>query len=105
MQIPSSLAREPKCPATEGPIELYVLQLPIYVPSEEEKKDAQLYANNVRQMLMDVGGFGSSDAGLLDCRAYINLLQNKKPPRNSSAGEAWAKLHGAERRPDGKKLL
>jgi len=51
------------------------MQLPVYTPSPEEKKDPHLYANNVRQMLMDAGGFGSSQADLTDCRAYISLLQ------------------------------
>ena len=43
---------------------------------------------------MKAGGFGSSDATLLDCRAYINLLQGKKPSSRSRAGQAWEELYG-----------
>ncbi len=51
------------------------VQLPVYVPSEEEKKDPTLYAANVRAMMLRVGGFKPSAASLQDSRAYIALLQ------------------------------
>ena len=69
-------------------------QLPIYVPSKEEKEDPHLYANNVRKLLMEKGGFGSSEASLVDCRAYIAMLQGAKIPANSRAGQELAKLNG-----------
>lgn len=50
-------------------------QLPVYVPSEAEKKDPALYASNVRDMMLRVGGFKASPASLQDSRAYIALLQ------------------------------
>ena len=50
-------------------------QLPVYVPSEAEKKDPALYASNVRDMMLRAGGFKASPASLQDSRAYIALLQ------------------------------
>jgi len=76
-----------------------VYLLPVYTPSPEEKKDPHLYANNVRQMLMDAGGFGSSQADLTDCRAYISLLQGKKPSSRSRAGKQWEEQHGSGANP------
>ena len=73
---------------------LLVLQLPVYKPSRDEKEDPRLYANNVRKMLMNAGGFGSSEADLKDCRAYISMLQGKKPSIRSRAGKAWEEKYG-----------
>ena len=70
------------------------MQLPIYTPSKQEREDAHLYAQNVRTMLMKAGGFGLSEATLLDCRAYINLLQGKKPSSRSVAGKEWEAKYG-----------
>ena len=75
------------------------------MPSEEERKDPRLYASNVRKMLMKAGGFGDSVASLVDCRAYIKMLQGKKPPSNCKAGEAWAEKHGSDGHPEAKKRL
>ena len=72
------------------------MQLPVYKPSPDEKKDPHLYARNVRQMLMNAGGFESSDANLMDCRAYISMLQGRKPSIRSQAGKAWEEKYGPE---------
>lgn len=64
------------------------LQLPVYVPSEEESRDPHLYARNVRSAMMRFGGFGSSDSNLQECRAYIALLEGTAPPLRSTAGQA-----------------
>ena len=61
------------------------LQLPIYHPSEEEKKDAKLYAANVRALLLREGGMKPSESTLADCRAYISMLQGKPPNPKSQA--------------------
>ena len=65
-------------------------QLPLYVPNEAEKADPKLYAANVRALLLREGRFFSSDASLLDSRAYIALLRGKPPPPKSLAGQALA---------------
>lgn len=70
-------------------------QLPLYVPSEEEKADPKLYAANVRALMLREGGFFSSEASLLDSRAYIALLRGKPPPPKSRAGQALAAKSGA----------
>ena len=57
-------------------------QLPVYVPSEAEKKDPALYASNVRDMMLRVGGFKASPASLQDSRAYIALLQARHRERD-----------------------
>ena len=77
------------------------VQLPVYKPSQPEREDPRLYAQNVRQMLMKAGGFGSSDADLMDCRAYIRLLQGRKPSMRSRAGKAWEEKYGSQK---GRKL-
>lgn len=70
------------------------MQLPIYKPSKEEQKDPHLYAKNVRNMLKNAGEFGLSEATLIDCRAYIKLLQGQKPSTRSLAGQEWEKKYG-----------
>lgn len=70
-------------------------QLPLYVPNEAEKADPKLYAHNVRELMLKEGGFFSSEASLLDSRAYIALLRGKTPPPKSRAGQALAAKSGA----------
>ena len=72
---------------------MHCVQLPIYYPSEEEKKDAKLYASNVRELLLREGGMKPSESTLADCRAYISMLQGKPPNPKSQAYKA---LHPAE---------
>lgn len=69
------------------------MQLPIYYPSEEEKEDAKLYAANVRALLLREGDMKPSESTLVDCRAYIAMLQGKPPNPKSQAYKA---LHPAE---------
>ena len=69
------------------------MQLPIYYPSEEEKKDAKLYAANVRELLLREGGMKPSESTLADCRAYISMLQGKPP---NSKSQAYKALHPTE---------
>jgi len=67
-------------------------QLPVYVPSEAERADPALYAANVRDMMLRVGGFKPSPASLQDSRAYIALLQaplaTRSTDRRVGAGAA-----------------
>jgi hypothetical protein len=63
-------------------------QLPVYVPSEAERADPALYAANVRDMMLRVGGFKPSPASLQDSRAYIALLQARPWPRARQI-DAW----------------
>ncbi|XP_042870223.1 lysophosphatidylcholine acyltransferase-like isoform X2 [Penaeus japonicus] len=42
--------------------------LPVYTPSEEEKRDAKLFANNVRQVMADALGVPVADYTYDDCR-------------------------------------
>ncbi|KAK9915142.1 hypothetical protein WJX75_005280 [Coccomyxa subellipsoidea] len=76
-------------------------QLPIYYPSEEEKADPKLYAANVRELMLREGGFKPSHSTLADSRAYIALMEGRKPPANSVAGqELGIEANGAK--PNGK---
>ena len=70
------------------------MQLPIYTPSKEEQADPKLYAKNVRMLLKKAGGFGLSEATLLDCRAYISLLNGRKPSSRTEAGKLWEEKYG-----------
>mmetsp|Transcript_30422 Transcript_30422/g.58507 ORF Transcript_30422/g.58507 Transcript_30422/m.58507 type:complete len:332 (-) Transcript_30422:262-1257(-) len=54
---------------------LKVLYLPVYVPSEAECEDAQLYANNVRAAMAAAADLKLSDLTLADKRAYHALLR------------------------------
>lgn len=68
-------------------------QLPLYHPSEAEKKDPKLYADNVRALLLREGNMKPSESTLADCRAYISMLQGKQPGLKSQAYKA---LHPTE---------
>ena len=50
-------------------------QLPVYVPNAKECADPALYAANVRDLMLRVGGFEPSTATMVDCRAYIAMLK------------------------------
>ncbi|XP_071731479.1 lysophospholipid acyltransferase LPEAT1-like isoform X2 [Rutidosis leptorrhynchoides] len=47
-----------------------VLRLPIYYPSQEEKDDPKLYAENVRRLIAREGNLKMSDIGLPEKRVY-----------------------------------
>ncbi|KAJ1262500.1 hypothetical protein BS78_09G112800 [Paspalum vaginatum] len=53
---------------------LEVIHLPVYYPSEEEKEDPKLYANNVRKLMAVEGNLILSDLGLADKRVYHAAL-------------------------------
>lgn len=72
---------------------LFAAQLPIYHPSEEEKTDPKLYAANVRELLLREGGFKPSNSSLVECRAYIALMEGRKPPAKSQAALALDSSH------------
>ena len=51
------------------------MQLPVYVPNKAEQADARLYADNVRAAMLRFGNFQPSESNLVECRAYIALLE------------------------------
>ncbi|XP_030553659.2 LOW QUALITY PROTEIN: lysophospholipid acyltransferase LPEAT1-like [Rhodamnia argentea] len=51
-----------------------VTRLPVYYPSEQEKGDAKLYANNVRRLMAKEGHLILSDIGLAEKRVYHAAL-------------------------------
>ncbi|KAG2663898.1 hypothetical protein I3760_16G054400 [Carya illinoinensis] len=53
---------------------LEVIRLPIYYPSQQEKDDPKLYANNVRRLMASEGNLIYSDIGLPEKRIYLAAL-------------------------------
>ncbi|EEE63399.1 hypothetical protein OsJ_18211 [Oryza sativa Japonica Group] len=53
---------------------LEVIHLPVYYPSEQEKEDPKLYANNVRKLMAVEGNLILSDLGLAEKRVYHAAL-------------------------------
>ncbi|XP_042508002.1 lysophospholipid acyltransferase LPEAT1-like isoform X2 [Macadamia integrifolia] len=51
-----------------------VTKLPVYYPSEQEKEDPKLYANNVRKLMASEGNLILSDIGLAEKRIYHAAL-------------------------------
>ncbi|GLU04403.1 hypothetical protein SLE2022_215530 [Rubroshorea leprosula] len=51
-----------------------VTRLPVYYPSQEEKDDSKLYANNVRRLMAKEGNLILSDVGLPEKRVYHAAL-------------------------------
>ncbi|XP_043713186.1 lysophospholipid acyltransferase LPEAT1-like isoform X2 [Telopea speciosissima] len=51
-----------------------VTKLPVYYPSEQEKEDPILYANNVRKLMACEGNLVMSDIGLAEKRIYHAAL-------------------------------
>ncbi|KAG8377742.1 hypothetical protein BUALT_Bualt08G0064600 [Buddleja alternifolia] len=51
-----------------------VTRLPVYHPSEQEKEDPKLYAENVRQLMAHKGNLILSDIGLAEKRVYHAAL-------------------------------
>ncbi|KAF8405179.1 hypothetical protein HHK36_010079 [Tetracentron sinense] len=51
-----------------------VTRLPVYYPSQQEKEDAKLYANNVRKLMSSEGNLILSDIGLAEKRIYHAAL-------------------------------
>ncbi|CAL4963955.1 unnamed protein product [Urochloa decumbens] len=57
-----------------------VVRLPVYYPSEQEKKDPKLYANNVRKLIAMEGNLILSNLGLADKRVYHASLSGSSLP-------------------------
>ncbi|GMI64969.1 LYSOPHOSPHATIDYLETHANOLAMINE ACYLTRANSFERASE1 [Hibiscus trionum] len=53
---------------------LEVTWLPVYHPSQQEKDNPKLYANNVRKLMATEGGLILSDIGLAEKRIYLAAL-------------------------------
>ncbi|KAJ8621070.1 hypothetical protein MRB53_029599 [Persea americana] len=51
-----------------------VIRLPVYHPSQQEKDDPKLYANNVRKLMANEGNLVLSDIGLAEKRVYHAAL-------------------------------
>ncbi|KDP38473.1 hypothetical protein JCGZ_04398 [Jatropha curcas] len=51
-----------------------VTRLPVYYPSQEEKDDPKVYANNVRRLMAREGNLIMSDIGLAEKRVYHAAL-------------------------------
>ncbi|XP_058220870.1 lysophospholipid acyltransferase LPEAT1 isoform X2 [Rhododendron vialii] len=63
---------------------LEVTWLPIYYPSQQEKDDPKLYADNVRRLMASEGNLTMSDIGLAEKRIYHAAL--------NEAGRIFSKL-------------
>ncbi|CAL4950234.1 unnamed protein product [Urochloa decumbens] len=57
-----------------------VVRLPVYYPSEKEKGDPKLYANNVRKLIAMEGNLVLSNLGLADKRVYHAALSGSSLP-------------------------
>ncbi|KAK8309805.1 hypothetical protein E1A91_D02G149300v1 [Gossypium mustelinum] len=53
---------------------MLVTWLPVYYPSQLEKDDPKLYANNVRRLMASEGNLILSDIGLAEKRIYLATL-------------------------------
>ncbi|KAM0947619.1 putative plasmalogen synthase [Dioscorea sansibarensis] len=58
-----------------------VVHLPTYYPSEEEKENPKLYANNVRKLMAAEGNLTLSEIGLAEKRIYHATLNGNSLPR------------------------
>lgn len=52
-------------------------ELPVYHPSEEERRDPRLYAANVRKLMLDFSGLQSTSATYTDKMAYMQRLKQE----------------------------
>ncbi|XP_077233256.1 phospholipid/glycerol acyltransferase family protein isoform X3 [Tasmannia lanceolata] len=57
-----------------------VTHLPVYHPSQQEKEDPKLYANNVRKLMANEGNLIMSDIGLAEKRIYHAALNGNSLP-------------------------
>ncbi|XP_042397922.1 lysophospholipid acyltransferase LPEAT1-like isoform X1 [Zingiber officinale] len=73
---------------------LEVIHLPVYYPSEQEKEDPKLYANNVRKLMATEGNLMLSDVGLAEKRIYLAILNAlKKNARRKKSRWLFSPLH------------
>jgi lysophosphatidylcholine acyltransferase/lyso-PAF acetyltransferase len=61
-----------------------VVRLPVYCPSQEEKDDPKLYAENVRRLMAREGNLTLSDIGLPEKRVYHAALNSNIRPRQKN---------------------
>ncbi|KAL7596860.1 hypothetical protein Lser_V15G30147 [Lactuca serriola] len=54
-----------------------VTRLPVYYPSQEEKDNPKLYAENVRRLMAREGNLIMSDIGLAEKRVYHATLNGR----------------------------
>nr|GEY05389.1 lysophospholipid acyltransferase LPEAT1 isoform X1 [Tanacetum cinerariifolium] len=54
-----------------------VTRLPVYYPSQEEKDDPKLYAENVRRLMAREGNLTMTDIGLAEKRVYHAALNGR----------------------------
>ncbi|KAD4888778.1 hypothetical protein E3N88_20851 [Mikania micrantha] len=54
-----------------------VMRLPLYYPSQEEKENPKLYAENVRRLMAREGDLKMSDIGLPEKRVYHEAIHGK----------------------------
>jgi len=54
-----------------------VICLPVYIPNEAEKKDPQLYANNVRKAMSEASGLPLNDANFTDKINYLKRIRGE----------------------------
>ncbi|XWS24331.1 hypothetical protein CRYUN_Cryun28dG0092200 [Craigia yunnanensis] len=59
-----------------------VTWLPVYYPSQQEKDDPKLYANNVRRLMASEGNLILSDIGLAEKRIYHAALNVTRDPES-----------------------
>ncbi|CAL0305829.1 unnamed protein product [Lupinus luteus] len=57
-----------------------VIRLPVYYPSQQEKDDPKLYANNVRRLMASEGNLVLTDIGLAEKRIYHAALNGNSLP-------------------------
>ncbi|XP_031251991.1 lysophospholipid acyltransferase LPEAT1-like [Pistacia vera] len=57
-----------------------VTRLPVYYPSQQEKDDPKLYAENVRRLMAGEGNLIMSDIGLAEKRIYHAALNGLFSP-------------------------
>lgn len=53
--------------------------MPVYNPKQEEKKDAQLYANNVRDAIAKKLNLPTTNHSFEDCRLMVRSRKRKFP--------------------------
>jgi len=61
---------------------LHITHLNVYTPNDDEKKDAKLFANNVRQRMADVVGYPTYNLTFFDKLPYERSEQQRELGRN-----------------------
>lgn len=74
---------------------LEVVFLPVYAPSEEEKKDPALYAANVRRIMAEAGKFELTHHTLAHKRVYQGILSGQMDVSAAEGADVPGALKGA----------